>query len=594
MADVILTNLSSLRKPRPGEELKEYIFKSDVGDINGIQTNDAPVKYLISYLNCKGRKVKKIIAVATLEADEAYESFRQMLSDYEKETGINIPVPVKTPTSESKIAETIQDIVNETSINDNIYIDTTGGFRNSSYLIMSVVRVLEYSNRILKKAVYSKLIREKTEENVIEDVTGLYNMFDLINAVNTFTSIGNSHELEEYFCNCDNEIIQKTIKTMNVFSDEITLCRTSKLNDVLQQLNTCLSELSELKSDSRDIILFKSLSETIRSKFNVQNGDIEYPAIVKWCLDSRLIQQAVTVFVEKMPDYFYQKKYFTVTDSQLEEVKKKNEKSMFGLYYELFYTNLMQDNCWSKSVIMLLKRLAEKVDIKAIGNNYQKTKTDEEIIFNALLECRDSTTFLSRLSGKHFKKYGLESMRSDLNHFFRVRNAMYKNDTLNDFAMINKNLEKNYPDVNEVLNSDHFKTQDNPKPINLPLSLKQFIKSLMNPNPNHVKLVEAIFGIKREYKDNHLMFIENISKNNVFSDYTLTDKLSCEELQKLFRDIYYVKTFIRNKLNHTSESDSDNEELRSYFAKYNYKIDNELDVEDISRLIYQSIENLKL
>ncbi|MDE6776128.1 MAG: TM1812 family CRISPR-associated protein [Ruminococcus sp.] len=594
MADVILTNLSSLRKPRPGEELKEYIFKSDIGDINGIQTNDAPVKYLISYLNCKGRKAAKIIAVATSEADEAYKSFCQMLSDYEKETGINIPVPVKTYTSESKIAETIQDIVNETSINDNIYIDTTGGFRNSSYLLMGVVRVLEYSNRILEKAVYSKFIREKTEENVIEDVTGLYNMFDLINAVNTFTSIGNSHELEEYFCNCDNEIIQKTIKTMNVFSDEITLCRTSKLNNVLQQLNNCLSELSELKSNSRDIILFKSLSETIRSKFNVQNGDIEYPAIVKWCLDSRLIQQAVTVFVEKMPDYFYQKKYFTVTDSQLEEVRKKNEKSTFGLYYELFYTNLMQDNCWSKSVIMLLKRLVEKVDIKTVRNSYQKARTDEEIIFNALLECRDSATFLSRLSGKDFKKYGLESMRSDLNHFFRVRNAIYKNDTLNDLELINKNLEKNYPDVYEILNSDYFKLPNNPKQIKLPSNSKQFINFLMNPNPNHVKLVETIFGIKREYKDSHLMFIENISKNNVFSDYTLTDKLSCEELQKLFRDIYYAKTFIRNKLNHASESDSDDEELRSYFAKYNYKIDNELDVEDISRLLYQSIENLKL
>lgn len=585
MADIILTNLSSLRKPRQNEEMKKYIFKSDMGDINGIQTNDAPVKYLISYLNSKKRKADKIIAVATSEADEAYQTFCKMLSDYKIETGIDIPVPVKIHTSESTITETIQAIVNETSIDDDIYIDTTGGFRNSSYLLMGVVRVLEYSNRKLEKAVYSKLVREKTEENVIEDVTGLYNMFDLINAVNTFTSVGNSHELEKYFCNCDNKIIEKTIKAMNDFSDEITLCRTSKLNDVLQQLNACLSELSELKSDSRDIILFKSLSETIRSKFNVQNGDIEYPAIVKWCLDSRLIQQAVTVFVEKMPDYFRQKKYFTVTDSQLKEVEKKNEKSTFSLNYELFYTNLMQDNCWPKSFIMLLKRLAEKVNPETAGNSYQKKRTDEEIIFNALLECHDYTTFLSRLSGKCFKKYGFESMRSDLSNFFKFRNAIYKNGTLNDLKTISKNLEKNYPDVNKVLNSDNFK---------LPSNSKQFIKFLMIPNPNNIKLVEAIFGVKKDYKDNHLMFIENISKINTFSDYTLTDRLTCEELQKLFRDIYYVKTFIRNKLNHASENDSDNEELCSYFEKYNYKIDNELNVKDISKFLDQSIKNLKL
>lgn len=588
MADVILTNLSSLHNPKPGEKLKEYSFKSDMGIVTGIQTNDAPIKYLISYLNNKGRKAGKIIAVATSKADKSYDALCQMLSDYAKDTGIDIPVPLKIHTSESQIAETIQKIVNEISLDDKIFIDTTGGFRNSSYLLMAVVRILEYSDIMLEKAVYSKLERENIEENAIEDVTELYNMFDLINAVNAFTSVGNSHELEEYFRGCDNRTIRDTIVAMNTFSDEITLCRTSKLNDVLQQLNTCLLEMTELNSDSRDSILFKSLSETIRSKFNVQHGEIEYPAIVKWCLDNRLIQQAVTIFVEKMPEYFYKRKYFTVTESQFEEVKRKNEKSPYGFYYELFYTNLMQDHCWPKSFIMLLKKIYEKVNIKPVGSIYRRSRTDEEIILNALLECKDCSTFLSRMSAKPFKKYKFESMKNDLSNFFKVKNAIYVDNKLRNPSRINEKLN-NFTEVQKILSDIDYK---------LPINPKRFINFLMKSEPERVKLVEAIFGFKREYKDNHLMFIETIppdneiSNYNAISDYKLTPKMTREELQNLFRDIYYAKTFIRNKLNHASENDSDNE-LSSYFARYGYKTDNELDVEDISELLKRAIQAVK-
>jgi hypothetical protein len=55
-----------------------------------------------------------------------------------------------------------------------------------------------------------------------------------------------------------------------------------------------------------------------------------------------------------------------------------------------------------------------------------------------------------------------------------------------------------------------------------------------------------------------------------------------------------MKTFVRNNLNHASEDENNNEEVCSYFAKYNYRTDNELDVEYVRQLLYKSLENLKI
>ena len=47
---------------------------------------------------------------------------------------------------------------------------------------------------------------------------------------------------------------------------------------------------------------------------------------VEWCVHNRLIQQAVTIYVEKMPEYFYNKKLYTVSDSIKKQVENKKSK----------------------------------------------------------------------------------------------------------------------------------------------------------------------------------------------------------------------------------------------------------------------------
>lgn len=567
MANVIITNLSKMRSGSSNE------YDSDIGRITGIQTNEAPVKYLISYLDRNGETADKIIAVTTQEAEDAYANICDVLKEYGNEKGIALSEPVSVPFRGNTV-ETIRDVIKKISVEDTVYIDTTGSFRNSSYLLMTVVRVLEFSNIKFAKAVYSNYETKK-----IEDVTDLYRMFDLINAINSFTSFGNSKELQSFFKPDENDLINKTLEVMNQFSDEITLCRTSKLESLLKKLNSCLEELSEAESlKDNNELLFTSLSETIRKKFGLQNNEIDYPDIIKWCLDNRLIQQAVTVYAEKMPEYFYKKGYYKETADMLEELERRQEKSKFDRYYDLFYGLFVQHNGLPDE-INILGSIVKSVDTKGlIGKNIGKTS--EESIYTALADCRDFSTFIRRFKNASFQKYELDKKENYLKHFFRVKNLLY--DEFGDkYQSGRKALESNYPEVYKIISKKGFtlsnKVLDFPKVV--------FTNNLMT---------EAVFNVKAEYHDKHLNFIERMNRPEVQKNYTVTDKLKAEELQEIFRDIFYIKNFVRNSLNHASEDEKNMDELKAYFAKYGYETEKELTVEHITQTLYTALERIIL
>ena len=124
------------------------------------------------------------------------------------------------------------------------------------------------------------------------------------------------------------------------------------------------------------------------------------------------------------------------------------------------------------------------------------------------------------------------------------------------------------------------------------IGLEGFIGSINNNKP----LSKAIFhpDLIQKYEDNHLSCLEAISDNITETDYNLSDKLSKQQLQNIFRDIYYAKAFIRNKLNHASEEESTTEEMNEYFKINGYPVDNELNVRTIREFLSNAIQKLEL
>lgn len=442
---------------------------------------------------------------------------------------------------------------------------------------MAVIRVLEYSGISVSKAIYSKFSRNKEGANRIVDVTGQYRMFELINSVNSFSNFGNSYELEAFFSFSDNEAIKETISAMNDFSDAIAVCRTADLSAILERLNNALELLQNTRSESVDMLLFQQLISLIRQKFYMENNRLEYPSIVRWCLDNRLIQQAVTIYVEKMPEYFFKKGIITVSESEIESLKTTIDKQRFDLFYKLFYDSFLTYSPESK-LYNLLKRVVSQHDPK---RHSQFDRSPESRICRSLVECNDSDSFLRNTSRKEFSDFRLNEMRADLKRFFKLRNIIYP-DSNEGNAVPTELLVPKLKDFHEYAEMISNKTHTVQK------NRESFIKYLSN-NRDLCTLITSNGG--EGYTEKRLNCIENLSDldNNAYS---IAEDIPVEELQTILRDIYFAKIFLRNKLNHASKNDFSDDEICGYFSSFGYQVEREMSVSEIREFMYKAIGRL--
>lgn len=149
---------------------------------------------------------------------------------------------------------------------------------------------------------------------------------------------GSSQALSQIFENTNNQYIKNLIQSMNDFSNAITLCRTKNIDDIFSRLNTNLNKLeNNINTDNGYELLFYQMTDLIRQKFQLDNPSIDYVNIINWCLDNNLIQQAITIYTDKIPKYLHQKGYFDYSNNILENAKKKNQNN--NIDYEIGSVN---------------------------------------------------------------------------------------------------------------------------------------------------------------------------------------------------------------------------------------------------------------
>lgn len=104
-------------------------------------------------------------------------------------------VAVSVPDSMEEADQTraISAVLEQVAENDNLYIDLSGGMRDTATLLLIVARYLKDIRMVqTKKVLYSEL---KGNSSVVRDSTGLYNLMDLITAVDAFFSTGTTENL---------------------------------------------------------------------------------------------------------------------------------------------------------------------------------------------------------------------------------------------------------------------------------------------------------------------------------------------------------------------------------------------------------------
>lgn len=559
MSSLILTNISRLN----ADTAFSSYNTEDMGKIKGRYTNEAPVKYLLNtvYKNVPETECT-IIAITTREAEEAFTAFRKTIRRFCNRKGYKGLSIEKVTFEERRFGSVISKIAKAAKNDDKVFIDTTGGFRDSVYLLMAVVRILEYSGVKLEKAVYSIYNKHNSRENKIVDITDTYNMFNLINAADSFTSLGNSDELAHFFLNCDNSDIKRIIDVMNRFSDEVALCRTSKLDALISELNEVLINIQNLDTVDENEILFKSLTAVIREKFRIEDEEtIDYPDVIRWCLDNKMIQQAVTIYVEKMPEYLFNKGIVSANPLLIDMARFPKS---FDKYYNLLYNGfLRQVSSVTRSPY-------------PIGNLLLKLKEENQSVYKELCN-------ISNINDLSIKSKLTADERNGILNLIRVKNVIFtgptKKRTPEDVEQRKQNTK-----LRDFIGTDIFETGAT--------TSEAFVNGLLS-NKDYLKLIQGEFTpyIPKVWNGADINVIEHLervlSENN--NMYSVSKKISLDDMKKILMNLVYVKRYVRNSLNHASEEKRLADEYNEYFSNNGYSVSSELSVKEIEGVMHNAL-----
>lgn len=158
--------------------------------------------------------------------------------------------------------------------------------------------------------IYSELCPDGTSR--IHDSSMLYNLFDLITAMDEFFSTGTAQKLKNYLqSEGENDPALHTLLTcINRFSDDLALCRVQALNEDLRQIAQAL-QTPPKESKTLISLFFHLLNDRFRMEFrgllasqeNNRRALDKLPELVSWCAKHGLYQQALTLLCEQMPEY---------------------------------------------------------------------------------------------------------------------------------------------------------------------------------------------------------------------------------------------------------------------------------------------------
>ena len=575
-----------------------YKSKYDGGnnEIYGKQTPDAPTKYFLNYLTEKGKKIDDILCITSKDTNErkknrnkpdkeyesAFENYQRVLNKFCEKKKIEVPKLIKlnfdynfekgeSIDEDDRDRNLFKSIVDEISENDTVYIDYTSGIRDTSLLIILMIRYLEYTGIKCGGMIYSYFDNDDKEKNKIIDIKSTYDLFELLNGVNEFTSFGKSKTLSNYYNNIwkdkeEYKEISELIETMNDFSDMMSLCMVEDIDEIMKKLNQKIIEAEKIKnkinSNENQLMnyMFFNLIKEIKKKFYLEDGErITYINLIKWCLDNDLTQQALTLYVEKMPEYYRQCKYkfFNEKDEIFLKIIDKYENCLGGF----FYTGIFED-------------------IKNYDKyNFQDDKTSQD---QQKIQKLKNIIKLNRINilsrdKRYIKRYE-EEIQQAIKEIYNIMDEKYKEKKVN----IKVNAYKNLNDFNE----------------NIPVSEDKFINWLDQQN----ELLSYLLNIpyeknKQKNKNKSKSSRDKTYDKKIESLKLLKEKrikpswsnIDSEDLLRLMEDYLYFK-IMRNQINHARKSDL-SVEVKEYFKEINYNMT--ISAKDIKNIMKKSVENIE-
>lgn len=529
--NILITNISVLpvKENKDGSKSKGNLrkYKVNISDYDGaeieaIHTNESILKCVSHIKSVKETGgINKIVALVSNKVkNDCIEAYQSTALDYycskvqECFGDIEIvKISIETDSVDSvpvKEAVILKQICEQISKKDVVYIDSAGGARTTSSLIQLFTKILKYNGIKNPYSLYSDIQNGAQ----IYDTTSFQKMTDIADSMNEFMTTGKSDQLQKYFSDKSlKQAYSDLLKTMTEFSDKIRLGVVDSLDSSVENLRICIDKCQKVSVDSEDeigTVIINEFLPTIEEKLlgDMQEG-IDYLKIVKWCIDNGLIQQAITVFNEKIPRYILNKGYIRVSDS-MRNLCAENKKE-----YDWEYVSF-----WNYLAGCKIEHQENPLieEFKAVLLDGKSTKNSEiNKVVKDLKKMPYPIPLNYELNAKYKCLYKLNC---------KTKNAFY-NSICNDPNIIA-----------ELIGLDREKRTDEKK--------------------------------REDNFNSKFVGIKNIENGIIPEGFSFSIKK--EKIVSILYGYSYIKA-LRNQINHASAEENLNEEQKNILAKYGYNFD---------------------
>ena len=550
--NILVFFLSKIKPGKNGEPLSPNTYIAPDGhNYTGIQTNEAAAKYLIAKLSDSGEKLGKIIAVTSREAEK---NGKQRFID-----GLSESCGGKFDVSDIKFIRNfsdkqdlddeavLADVLSEISPEDTVYLDVSGGRRIDVNMMLLLMKLVKYKGIKIADAFYSDL------DGTISSHSGFYRSLDILDGVNQFVTTGNAVQLAECYSSIpEDSSVKALLAAMVDFSDSVNLCSLSGIENTLSTMKSLIDEISGSSEGGMDMFLFREIIPIIREKFFGDSDNPDYCQIILWCLDNRLIQQAITLYVEKIPKHLFDKGLLSYTEELKQKTIDENKKpGELNLEKEIFFTDLMACDGLSAAD----KREKDLVD------ELKTALADRDYWIN------NEDVLAAKRTVQKFYNYS----KNFNNCSEAANNILNTNEPNKELVMIAEELSKgssNFP-AYKIFNA----FQNN----------ETLLRKLLN-------LLPAITDSSVKTLLTKMNTIENALQMSIPEGISVN--ISRRELQTVMLDYLYTRQ-IRNRINHAADSgDADSrdvmQKLNEFFSKN--KIDYSFSMKSIISQLRKSVE----
>ena len=269
------------------------------------------------------------------------EYFHSFLLEQGITAELNV-ISVPDSMSEADQTNAISAIIENVSAGDSIYIDLSGGMRDTAMLMVAVARFLQdVRGAYTRQVLYAEL---QGTQSVVRDANALYNLYDLITAVDSFFSTGSVAKLQQYlfFTGEKDPAVLELLNKINNFSEDLALCKVSMLKADLKAIAKQL-KVKQLKgrsaNESLSSLLYQLMTERFEQEFSALLGtrSESLPALVHWCTKHGLYQQALTLLSEGMPEFVCAHVFVQPTGRALDFMALQPLNSGHSWIYPLFH-----------------------------------------------------------------------------------------------------------------------------------------------------------------------------------------------------------------------------------------------------------------